>query len=69
MHRESGTHSIGKALKKRCAFCFPQGWRIVSVPWWEWESLATQGRGAHVRYLARETRGGSGAGGDARREA
>ena len=34
-----------------------KGWRIVSIPWWEWESLKKQSRGAHVRYLARKVCG------------
>jgi hypothetical protein len=31
------------------------GWRVVAVPWWEWDSL--EGGGAPVRYLARKTCG------------
>lgn len=30
-----------------------KGWRVVSVPWWEWESLSEHG-GARVSYLARK---------------
>ena len=35
------------------------GWRVVAVPWWEWDSL--EGGGAPVRYLARKTCGLNGA--------
>ena len=33
------------------------GWRVVAVPWWEWELLSLKGGGAPVRYLARKTCG------------
>ena len=60
----AGQRKLGRtALKQRQIESF--GWRMVSVAWWEWEALRTEGKGAEVRWLARETRGGQGVGGDA----
>ena len=37
-----------------------KGWRMVTVPWWEWEASQKQGAGAPVRYLTRKIWGLSG---------
>ena len=61
---EQRQRKLGRtALKQRQIEAM--GWRMVSVAWWEWEALREEGNGAEVRWLARETRGGQGAGGDA----
>jgi hypothetical protein len=37
-----------------------KGWRMVAVPWWEWEASQKHGGGAPVHYLARKIWGVSG---------
>ena len=51
-----GAQVLGRtALKRRQIRAM--GWRLVAVPYWEWDDLLAEGGGAAVRFLAGQARG------------